>query len=287
MTIRIEEKTLSKAYKIASKKLKCNISKIDIKIIKHPSNGFIGMFKRSAIIDVSPIILDTKKNIKDSNSDVPISKIKQEKKNNKSIGRENQNIEKTNILEKYKDIEIMSKTTEKFKIEKTELNIKNIDINDKLANDNIQIAKEIEFKLKTLVFQIFHNIDIIEVDISNKTAYVFIDGEGIAMLIGSTGYGYDASIYFLSFWLRKEYNLYLDLEIGEYKKNKLENLNKYLIYFAEQVRRNEKYETKIINRSLISNAIIILKRELPDKYIKIKFNFNRDKFLSVEKLYRK
>ena len=289
MTIRVEEKTFAKACKIASKKLKCNIKKLDISVIKKESNGFLGLFKSNAIIDVKKIVLYEENNNIEKIEEKNIENI--ENKNIENIESKNiekiesKNIEETenNNIEKIeeKDIENIEK------IENKSTNtIDNFEENERFNNENVELAKDIEFKLKILISEIFENINIVEVDIFNKTAHIFIDGEEIPILIGHTGYGYDSAIYFLSIWLKRKYGLFLDLEVGVYKKKKLENLDKYLTFFIKEAKEKEKHRTKVISKILLSHAMKRLKQELPNKYIKIQSTFNKNKFLSTEEFYR-
>jgi len=53
MTMQIESKTIEEAYLKASKEFNCSIVELEIDIIQSPSNGVLGMFKKSAIITVS------------------------------------------------------------------------------------------------------------------------------------------------------------------------------------------------------------------------------------------
>ncbi len=48
--IRVEADTLEEAYKEASLKLNCSIVELDIEILQNPSNGFFGLFAKTAII---------------------------------------------------------------------------------------------------------------------------------------------------------------------------------------------------------------------------------------------
>jgi pantoate--beta-alanine ligase len=48
--IKIEAITLEKAYQDAASSLECSVTELRIEVVQHPSNGFLGMFKKSAII---------------------------------------------------------------------------------------------------------------------------------------------------------------------------------------------------------------------------------------------
>ncbi len=50
--MRIEAKNLEEAYSIASSKLNCSITDLDIEVIQYPSKGILGLFSKPAIIEV-------------------------------------------------------------------------------------------------------------------------------------------------------------------------------------------------------------------------------------------
>ncbi|MEO1928719.1 MAG: Jag N-terminal domain-containing protein [Nautiliaceae bacterium] len=60
--MRIEAKTLDEAYFEAAKRLNCSVTDLDVKILQHPSKGFLGLFAKNAIIEVNENI---QKNIED------------------------------------------------------------------------------------------------------------------------------------------------------------------------------------------------------------------------------
>lgn len=51
--MRIEADDLQTAYQRAAEELKCSVTQLDIKILQNPSSGFLGFFKKTAIIEVS------------------------------------------------------------------------------------------------------------------------------------------------------------------------------------------------------------------------------------------
>ena len=50
--MRIEAKTLEDAYYKASKEFNCSITELDMKVIQRPSKGILGLFSKTAIIEV-------------------------------------------------------------------------------------------------------------------------------------------------------------------------------------------------------------------------------------------
>lgn len=49
--MRIEAENLQEAFKKAAKELSCSVTELDIKILQNPSAGFLGFFKKTAIIE--------------------------------------------------------------------------------------------------------------------------------------------------------------------------------------------------------------------------------------------
>lgn len=51
--MKIEANTLQEAFQKAAEQLNCSVTQLDIKVLQHPSSGFLGFFKRSAIIEAN------------------------------------------------------------------------------------------------------------------------------------------------------------------------------------------------------------------------------------------
>ena len=48
--MRIEAANLQEAFQKAAQELNCSVTELDIKILQNPSAGFLGFFKKTAII---------------------------------------------------------------------------------------------------------------------------------------------------------------------------------------------------------------------------------------------
>ena len=48
--IKIVSVTLEEAYKDAASALECSVTELNIEVVQSPSSGFLGLFKKSAII---------------------------------------------------------------------------------------------------------------------------------------------------------------------------------------------------------------------------------------------
>ncbi|MCR4942396.1 MAG: Jag N-terminal domain-containing protein [Campylobacter sp.] len=51
--MRIEAENLQEAFQKAAQELNCSVTNLDIKVIQHPSSGFLGFFKKNAIIEAN------------------------------------------------------------------------------------------------------------------------------------------------------------------------------------------------------------------------------------------
>ena len=58
--IKVEATTLEEAYSKASQELECSITELNFEVVQQPSNGFFGIFKKSAVI-IATCKVSTKK----------------------------------------------------------------------------------------------------------------------------------------------------------------------------------------------------------------------------------
>ncbi len=144
----------------------------------------------------------------------------------------------------------------------------------------------IKKELTVLVKKSCFNIEVKEVSKYNEdTAFIKLDGEDAALLIGREGYRYNALNYMLYSWLHQKYGFKVRLEIAEFLKTQEEELKEYIEFFI-----NEKIEprgygrTKAFNGVLLYMALDILREKLPDKYIGIKER-NGEKYIIVGDKY--
>ena len=56
--VKIEAETLESAYSKAAEKLSCSITQLNIEVIQTPKNGFLGMFKKQAIIVATSNVIE-------------------------------------------------------------------------------------------------------------------------------------------------------------------------------------------------------------------------------------
>ncbi|MFK5882337.1 MAG: Jag N-terminal domain-containing protein [Sulfurospirillum sp.] len=284
---RIEANTLQQAYLDAARELKCSITELDIEIIQNSSTGFLGMFKKSAIIEVS------KK-----------STINERKTKNHRNKREKK-VKKESLITEKQNVQIREKNTSKprrQKIEKTQ-KTKN---ESKKEENKLKKPPRREPKKQELKVDIDKAIDEIRVDINrlfkescfemddvkvskfnDDTIYLEFGGADAALLIGKEGYRYKALSYFLYNWISTKYGANIRLEIAEFLKNQEEMISKYLIPVIERVRNGGRGQTKTLDGVLIKIALEKLRNEFPEKYVGIKSARSGGRFIVINDFNRK
>ncbi len=271
---RIEAQTLEEAYKKASKEFNCSITEINYEIIQYPTAGVMGLFKKSAIIvAVRKISTTNKKSIEDKKID-PIEETKEElveiiKEDSRKVEEKKENI----------DIKKDNKVLDSF-FENSENKNSKFD-DDRDSPKNRALAIEIEDKIKKLIEISCFDIDTIEVDVFNKIAHIFIDGEDAALLIGKEGYRYNALSYMLFNWINSKYDLYIKLEIAEFIQSQEEMIVNYLKPIIEHIEVNGRGKTKPLDGILVQIALEQLRARFPNKYVAIKTAKDNRKFIII------
>ncbi len=271
---RIEAQTLEEAYKKASKEFNCSITEINYEIIQYPTAGVMGLFKKSAIIvAVRKISTTNKKSIEDKKID-PIEETKEElveiiKEDSRKVEEKKENI----------DIKKDNKVLDSFFENSENKNSKFDDDSD--SPKNRALAIEIEDKIKKLIEISCFDIDTIEVDVFNKIAHIFIDGEDAALLIGKEGYRYNALSYMLFNWINSKYDLYIKLEIAEFIQSQEEMIVNYLKPIIEHIEVNGRGKTKPLDGILVQIALEQLRARFPNKYVAIKTAKDNRKFIII------
>ncbi|NKQ41364.1 MAG: protein jag [Sulfurovum sp.] len=285
---KIEAKTLEEAYALATKELECSITALDCEIVQYPSSGFLGLFAKQAIIVVARKqnkIDNTPSNVAAEHKDLIKKKIV------KSAPIEP--IEKKSISPKKtkeKDLELKDNdNTEKSVLDSffdTKDEEKKQDSIEKPAK-NIALQEEIEGDLKTLIDLSCFDIDTVEVDVVEDTAFVFIDGEDVALLIGKEGYRYNALSYLVSNWLQNKHKLYLKLEIAQFLASQQEVIKSYMEPVIEHVNQEGWGRTKALDGILAQIALEQLREQFPNKYVAIKRTRNGDRYILVNEFNKR
>jgi len=309
--IKIEASTLEEAYKEASVSLKCSVTELAIEVVQNPTNGFLGLFKKQAIIvamvDTSkikakePKIQTPQKEVakavvspvKPTPKKVVVKEEPKERKKPKKQKREKHPKEKSKnshtmlndtIMpasfvndqddDDYNDLADGTNFTADYddKFDNNEESIKNID----------QIATEIGSEINNLFTMTCFSIEAIEVRAYDEnTILIEFKGEDAALLIGKEGYRYKALSYMVFNWINTKYDIQLRLEIAEFLKNQEESVSRYLVGVCENIEKDGRAQTKILDGVLVQIALSELRDRYPDKYVVIRSTRDGLKYIIV------
>lgn len=286
--IKIEALTLEEAYSQAATKLECSVTELKIEVVQVPSKGLLGLFKKPAVIvaavDTQKISSILEKNEK-SKETPKKQKIKKEKKPQETSTH---NIYNDTIMpesfvstqdeeydEDYIDDEIDEEAYEEIIKEAEEENHEQtMDINE--------IVDEVKSDINKLFESICFDIDEISVSAyDDNTLLIEFTGTDAALLIGKEGYRYKALSYMIFNWINAKYQVGLRLEIAEFLKNQEESVTRYLEGVHENVDRDGRAQTKILDGVLVQIALKELRNSYPDKYVAIRTTRDGLKYIII------
>jgi spoIIIJ-associated protein len=283
---RIEATTLEEAYREASKEFGCSITEINYEIIQYPTTGMMGLFKKNAIIiAVRKVVKKDNKvkkkpiKVKKSESKI-VKKTKVESKKDRNVEEKSDFIQKKILKEQEGDRVLDSFFENKDRENKEKVSTIKFD-DDRDSPKNKALSIEIENKLIALMKSGCFDIDIVEVDVFNGIAHIFIDGEDAALLIGKEGYRYNAMSYMLFNWINAHYGLYIKLEIAEFIQTQEEMIVNYLKPIIEHIREKGRGKTKPLDGILVQISLELLRAEFPNKYVAIKTARDGRKFIII------
>lgn len=280
--IAFEGSTLEEAYKKASLEFKCSITDLKSDVIQAPSSGFLGFFKKNAIIKVYRC--DRKNS--SLNEDV-IVKPKQEKINIKDISSKMEEIHSDTDNASFEPIrnKISQKNEDQIFNKFYDKSVENFEEIKIIKSD--KILAEIKEKIDELFSLLTYEIEPVRVSYyDDKTLFIEFSGKDSALLIGKEGYRYKALSYILFNWIHEKYDLMIRLEIAEFLSTQEESINKYLEPVIETIKVDGFYKTKNLDGILIHIALTRLRTEFPEKYIAVKSNIKGEKYILVNE-YRK
>ncbi|MCF6340521.1 MAG: Jag N-terminal domain-containing protein [Sulfurimonas sp.] len=304
--IKIVSTTLEEAYKDAALALKCSVTELNIEVIQSPSSGFLGLFKKNAIIVAAKKPNSSEKKEKTVAELNKKENIKQEIKKNKKIKKEQetkQEIRKERKKQYTKKIEhnILNDTImpESFVSTQDDEDYDMADINytadyDEEIKEDLEknslniydIAKTVNKELNNIFNLACFKIDKIEVSVYNEdTLLVEFKGEDAALLIGKEGYRYKALSYMIFNWVNTKYKVQLRLEIAEFLKNQEEAVGKYLVGVCENIDKDGRVQTKILDGVLVQIALRELRSKYPNKYVAIRSTRDGLKFIIVNEYH--
>lgn len=313
---KFEAPTLQEAISKASLELDCSILDLEYNILQNSRGGFLGFFKKSAIIEAKNRNSTYKKPQKESykteqkpNKEISSDKKRnQKKKSNKpkenntfNTSSNTDDLTKNTITQTPQESKTISPkpSFDKQKIDSlvdnfyttskdNEEDIKSTSIQkEKTTPISSKTLDEIKHGLTLLFSDNCFNITKIEVsEYSEDCVLINLDGEDAALLIGKEGYRYKALSYLLFNWINGKYNLSIRLEIAEFLKNQEERISIYTQNVIQRVEKNGYAQTKILDGVLIKIALEQLRAKFPNKYVGIKTS-NDGKFIVINDFIKK
>lgn len=320
--ITVEAATLQEAYSKAASELSCSVVDLDINIIQNGSNGFLGLFKKNAIIEVQrkgskpvreererkeSVVLRKDESVNQNDGDSSFNDEKRDR-NRRNKNRRNKNKKEfshhesgekkaesevaitplkeavvTNVEPKA-DVAKAPAKEPRHSIVSTAID-QNFHHEKRDVND---VIDEVRMQIKNLFkYSCFTLENPVITKYSDDTILIEFSGEDAALLIGKEGYRYKALSYLLYNWINLKYGLNIRLEIAEFLKNQEEMIDKYLAPVIERIRNSGKGQTKILDGVLIKIALEALRTQFPEKYVGIKSGKDGGKFIVVNDFNRK
>lgn len=149
-------------------------------------------------------------------------------------------------------------------------------------NSMINIASTIKKDINELFDFTCFNIDEIDVKVYDEnTLLIEFKGDDAALLIGKEGYRYKALSYMIFNWINSKYQVQLRLEIAEFLKNQEESVSRYLETVYENVDRDGRAQTKILDGVLVQIALKELRNRYHDKYVAIRSTRDGMKYIII------
>lgn len=284
---RFEAKTVEDALELAKLEFECSATEITFEIIQQQANGFLGFWKKNAII-------------------MAIANKKFKKDQNKNFKPKDNRFKKNIQIKEFNHDDTIDKP-EEVVVQKPEPKIVyNFDNDPKLANkepifenfydasnnqiipkirvkkSNEQIVGEIIATLNLLFVDFCYKLNPIKVEFyDDETIYIEFNGEDAALLIGKEGYRYKALSYILFNWINEHYGLMVRLEVAEFLQNQEEAIFNYLEPLIEQIKQTGSGKTKILDGVLAHIALKKLRTTFPEKYVASKTNPRGEKYILV------
>ena len=292
--IKIEAVTLEDAFNDAATSLKCSVTELAIEVVQVPSSGFMGFFKKNAIIVATvkkDVSIEIERELVKTTEVVESKNIVQ---NEKSRIEKEDKISTHNILndtimptsfvsdqdEQDEDLGNGLEYTADYDDEYDESD-ESIEVLS--SKQTIEaIALEVKSKINELFGLICFEIEYIEVRVYDKeTILIEFKGEDAALLIGKEGYRYKALSYMIFNWINSKYDVQLRLEIAEFLKNQEESVSRYLESVYANIERDGRTQTKILDGVLVQIALKELRERYPQKYVVIRSTKDGLKYIIV------
>ncbi len=272
---KVEAPTLEAAYAEAARVLKCSISELQCEVVQHPSKGILGFLKKNAII------VATCKQPKDEMASHPVDASEVPDTSDTLPSKEEQVARE--IVATVKEEQSKVATPQQDAVLESFFDA---DLKEEASSETEDVVYEelallIETELKNLLDKSCFEIDVVEVDVVDNTALIFIDGEDAALLIGKEGYRYNALSYMIFNWLHTKYELFIKLEIAEFLTTQQEMIRNYIKPVIDKVEKTGRGKTRFLDGILVQIALEQLRERFPDKYVAVKTSREGKKFVVI------
>ncbi len=281
--MRIEAKDLQSALTEASKSLECSVIDLEYEIIQHSKSGFLGFWRKNAIIEARAKKQPYAK--KNPKKDFNIHKNDIHKNHEKSYRKfddKNKSEVKKEIETEFKEI----KPKEKYVV-KSDGIFDSFHKESRETRNKEDVLDEIRIQLEYLLKSTCFNISLVELRMyDEESVFIRLDGDDAALLIGKEAHRYKAISYLLHNWINLKYNLLVRLEIAQFLENQIQGMQIYLQGVIEKIKLNGRGQTKPLDGVLIKIALEKLRAEFPDKYVGIKQN-NDQRYVVINDFFKK
>lgn len=295
--ITIEAPTLEEAYTNAAATLECSVSELEVKIFQVPSKGLFGLFKKKAIIVAARkqiVVVEKKEPQAPVVKAVEIKKI-EEVTEVAYVAPEQPRMFNDTIMpvsfvsdqddDEYDDLKNGLDYTADYDDVYDEDTDHHTEFEKEQAvqkRDLSSLVEEVKREINSLFEKTCFTIDEIEVSVyDEETLLIEFKGEDAALLIGKEGYRYKALSYMIFNWLNSKYDIQLRLEIAEFLKNQEESVGRYLTNVYENIQRDGRAQTKILDGVLVQIALKELRERYPEKYVVIRSTKDGLKYIIV------
>ena len=277
---KIEADTLELAYAQAASTFGCSVTQLQVEIIQFPSKGVLGLFKKPAIIVANLPFSPVPSNVPPVDNSIPIDYSEEvvEDVSPDDIQHEDECIEDDSSLDE--------RNEELFMVHDDEEDEEHYDdYAMNIAYDEMPIdecAIDVKAKINDLFKSTCFDLNEIEVSVYDEhTLLVELSGADSALMIGKEGYRYKALSYMLFNWINATYGLQLRLEIAEFLKNQEESIERYLVGVCENIERDGRAQTKVLDGVLVQIALTQLRSRYPDRYVAIRSSRDGGKFIII------
>lgn len=277
---KIEADTLELAYAQAASMFGCSVTQLQVEIIQFPSKGILGLFKKPAIIVANLPHAFMPPNVPPVSHNVPIDYPDEVVDDvcSDDVHSEDEGVEDDSSLDE--------RNEELFMVHDDEEEEEHYDdYAMNIAYDEMPIdecAIDVKAKINDLFKSTCFDLNEIEVSVYDEhTLLVELSGADSALMIGKEGYRYKALSYMLFNWINATYGLQLRLEIAEFLKNQEESIERYLVGVCENIERDGRAQTKVLDGVLVQIALTQLRSRYPDRYVAIRSSRDGGKFIII------